>query len=98
LLDFAYAYIIGNVMLLNLHLLGAAFFLVSVVGSGYVLLVNSTQKKLWSRLLQVSASFQIISGVFLLFSGGASLGRVCAMSLIVLAIAYPLRRRLLVSA
>lgn len=81
-------------MLLILHLLGAAVFVTTVVGSAYGL-VRNKNKTIWANALLGASGVEIISGVLLLFTGTAAIGRVCLMSLVVLAIAYPLRIRLL---
>lgn len=94
----ARAYILWAEMILTLHIIGAVGFLVAVAGSIFSLFNQKVSRTTMANALIVTVALQVVSGIALVVFSSASLGRVCAMSLIMAVVALPLRQRLLATA
>lgn len=85
-------------MILSIHILGAVGFLLALVGSVFALFSQQINRSIMANALIVSLALQLASGIALVVYSSASLGRVCAASLVMAIVAVPLRQRLLATA
>lgn len=85
-------------MIISLHIFGAIGFLLALAGSVLALFSLRINKTFMANLLVLSLAIQILSGLALVVYSSASLGRVCAASLVMAVVALPLRQRLLATA
>lgn len=85
-------------MILTLHILGAVGFLLALVGSALALFSQKINRTIMANALVISLAVQVTSGIALVAFSSASLGRVCAMSLVMAVVALPIRQRLLATA
>jgi hypothetical protein len=77
-------------MLLAIHLIGNAFFLVAFTASLGSLAIGSSGFEWHKKALLASSGLQIGSGVFLALSGGSGLGRACVSGIALMAVTLPL--------